>query len=60
MATTVVSWNIAKRSEPWRHLVSMGADVALPQEANLDQVPPEVAARIDTGPAEHWDSHVWN
>ena len=60
MATTVVSWNIAKRSEPWRELVSMGADVALVQEANLDQVPPEVAARVDTGPVEHWDSRVWN
>ena len=60
MATTVVSWNIAKRSEPWRQLVSMGADVALVQEADLDQVPPEVAARVDAGPVEHWDSRVWN
>ena len=23
-------------------------------------MPPDVAARVDTGPAEHWDSHVWN
>ena len=38
----------------------MGADVALLQEANVDQVPAEVADRVDTGPAEHWDSHVWN
>ena len=60
MATTVVSWNIAKRSEPWRQLVSMGADVALVQEADLDQVPPGVAARVDAGPVEHWDSRVWN
>ena len=60
MATTVVSWNIAKRSEPWRQLVSMGADVALLQEANLDQVPPEVAARVDAGPVGHWDSRGWN
>ena len=60
MATTVVNWNIAKRSEPWRQLVSMGADVALLQEADLDQVPPGVAARVDTGPAEHWDSRGWN
>jgi len=33
----VVSWNIAKRSEPWRELAEMGrrgeADVALLQEA---------------------------
>ena len=54
MAVTVVSWNIAKRKEPWRQLVQMDADVALLQEAG--QVPPDVADRVDTGPKEHGDS----
>ena len=58
MTTTVVSWNIAKRHEPWRELVEMGADVALLQEAG--NPPADVAERVDTGPSEHWDSHVWN
>ena len=58
MTTTVVSWNIARRTEPWRELVEMGADVALLQEAGMP--PADVADRVDTGPREHWDSHVWN
>ena len=58
MTTTVVSWNINKWHEPWRHLVAMGADVALLQEAGMP--PADVAESVDTGPAEHWDSHVWN
>lgn len=58
MTTTVVSWNVGKRHEPWRELVSMGADVALLQE--VGSVPDDVAGSVDTGPAEHWDSHVWN
>ena len=58
MTTTVVSWNIAKRHEPWRQLLEMDADVALLQETG--QVPPDIADRVDTGPVEHWDSHVWN
>ena len=58
MTTTVVSWNIARRAEPWRELVEMGADVALLQEAGMP--PADVAGRVDTGPKEHWDSHVWN
>ena len=29
MAVTVVSWNIAKKHEPWRQLLQMDADVAL-------------------------------
>ena len=52
MATTVVSWNIAKRHAAWRQLVEMGADVALLQEAGYP--PADVAERVDTGPAEHW------
>ena len=58
MPTTVLSWNIAKRSEPWRQLLQMDADIALLQEAV--QPPPDVADKVDTGPVEHWDSHVWN
>ena len=58
MPTTVVSWNIAKRTKPWRQLVDMDADIALLQEAG--RVPPDVPERVDTGPAEHWDSHIWN
>ena len=58
MAVTVVSWNVAKKHEPWRQLLRMNADVALLQEAG--QVPSDVADKVDTGPVEHWDSHVWN
>ena len=36
----------------------MDADVALLQEAG--SVPSDVADKVDTGPVEHWDSHVWN
>ena len=58
LATTVVCWNLATRHEPWRELVSMGADVALVQEA---AIPPKDAAEyVDTGPMEHWDSRIWN
>ena len=58
MTVTIVSWNIAKRSEPWRQLSRMDADVALLQEAVSP--PADVAGTVDTGPVEHWDSHVWN
>ena len=58
MTTTVVSWNIAKKHAAWRQLVEMGADVALLQEAGKPLA--DVAGRVDTGPSEHWDSHVWN
>ncbi len=54
----VVSWNIAKRLQPWRELVQMDADVALVQEA---WPPPEdVSDNIDIGPKESYDSHHWN
>lgn len=58
MGVTVVSWNIAKRIEPWHQLLEMDADVALLQEAVGP--PSELAGRVNTGPVEHWDSHVWN
>ncbi len=71
MAVTVVSWNIAKRKEPWRQLVQMDADVALLQEAapppddvlRLGEAtlpPAESTYHLDIGPRESWDSHVWN
>ena len=58
MTVTVVSWNIAKRQEPWRQLLQIDADVALLQEAVSP--PSDVAGSVDAGPSEHWDSHVWN
>ena len=58
MATTVVSWNLSKRHEPWRQLVSMGADAALLQEAGVSLA--DVAESVDMGPPEHWDLHIWN
>ena len=54
----VVSWNIAKRHQPWRELLEMDADVALLQEAG--NPPWDVAEQLDVGPQEHWDSHLWN
>lgn len=58
MTTRVVCWNVAKRSAPWGELLSMGADVALLQEAG--PIPEDAAAKIVIGSREHWDSHVWN
>ena len=58
MTVKVVSWNIAKRHKPWRQLLKMDADVALIQEAGSP--PDDVGESVDTGPVEHWDSHVWN
>lgn len=56
---SLVSWNIAKRHQPWRELVSMGdVDVALIQEAG--RVAPDVADRVWLGPEAHYDSHGWN
>ena len=71
MAVTVVSWNIAKRHEPWRQLLQMDVDVALLQEA---APPPEDVMRprdaalqpakgarpLEIGPRESWDSRSWN
>ena len=67
----IVSWNIARRAEPWRRLLDMDADVALLQEAApppgdvvqlLDATlpPAEGVAPLDIGPRESWDSHSWN
>ena len=45
----IVSWNIARRAECWEHLINMGADVALLQEAA--EPPAEFADRIDVDTA---------
>ena len=71
MGVTVVSWNIAKRQEPWRELVRMDADVALLQEAapppedvvqlrDATLPPAEGSDPLEIGPLEAWDSHSWN
>ena len=51
----VVSWNIAKRHEPWRELLRMDADVALLQEAG--DPPWDVREQVIAGSWEHYDSH---
>ena len=43
MAIRIVSWNIAKKHEPWRQLLDMDVDVALLQEATE---PPEDVVRL--------------
>ncbi len=56
---SLVSWNVAKRHQPWRDLVSMGdVDAALLKEAG--RVAPDVADRVWLGPEAHYDSHGWN
>lgn len=52
----VVSWNIAKRQQPWRELLGMDADVALLQEAG--DPPWDLRNEIEAGPWESYDSHV--
>jgi len=47
----IVSWNIARRTEPWYELLDMGADIALLQEAA--EPPADVMERIKVG-AEPW------
>ena len=44
----IVSWNIARRSEPWHWLINIDADLALLQEAAPP--PPEVAGRLEVNP----------
>ncbi len=52
----VVSWNIAKRQEPWRELMKMDADVALLQEAG--EPPWDMRDQVNAGSWEHYDSHA--
>ena len=44
----IVSWNIARRDEPWRRLLDMDADLALLQEAAPP--PKDVADRLEVNP----------
>ena len=66
-----ISWNIAKKHEPWRQLLQMDADIALLQEAapppedvarlrDATLPPAEGAGPLEIGPREAWDSHSWN
>ena len=52
----VVSWNIAKRWQPWRELVEMArqgeADVALLQETG--NPPPDLTHPVPRGSEEFW------
>lgn len=52
----LVSWNIAKRQQPWRDLLEMDLDVALLQEAG--EPPSDIAGKFETGAPEVYDSHV--
>ena len=45
----LISWNIARRAEPWRLLPDSGCDIALLQEASAP--PADIADRVDCGPA---------
>ena len=47
--TKVISWNIARRDEPWRALVESDADIALLSEAAAP--PPDVAERVEVDPS---------
>ena len=49
---TIVSWNIARRRQPWRDLLEMQADVALLQEAG--EPPSDIALLVGTSPYEPW------
>lgn len=55
----IVSWNI--NTLPWQSVLGkleeLNPDVALLQEVKQVKAIP---SWVDTGPREHWDSHVWN
>ena len=57
----VVSWNIAKRWQPWRELVEMArqdeVDVALLQEAG--NPPPDLAHPVPHGGEEFWKNRPY-
>ena len=58
MVIRIVSWNIAKRQQPWQELCKMDADIALLQEAG--DPPTEVTGSVNVGPDASWDAHHWN
>ena len=53
----IISWNLARRHEPWRCLLDMDIDLALLQEAG--KPPPDVAERIEDDPAIEVDCAPW-
>ena len=62
MVTRIVSWNIAKRDDPWRELAEMAqrgeADVALLQEAGS---PPGDLIRLAPPDDDiHWSRHLYD
>ena len=52
----LVSWNIAKRQQPWRDLLDMDLDVALLQEAG--DPPSDIVDKLEMGDRDAYDSHV--
>ena len=54
----VVSWNIAKREEPWRELVEMDADVALLQEAGSP--PGDLIDLVEYEDTVFWNRHLYD
>jgi len=48
----IISWNMGKRSQPWRDLLETDADIALLQE--VGSVPDEVAGRLEIGEPHHY------
>ena len=70
-AVKVVSWNINKKTEPWRQLLPIDPDIALVQEAvpPIEDVvrlrdatlpPPESTRIVEITRKRPWDSHGWN
>ena len=62
MRIRVVSWNVGKRSEPWRELERMArdgeADPALLQEAGRQ--PEEVVDRVGYEDRVFWSRHLYD
>ena len=58
----VVSWNVGKREQPWRDLVSMArdgdADLALLQEAG--RPPGDLVDKIEYEDAVFWNRHLYD
>ena len=53
----IISWNMARRHEPWRCLLDMDIDLALLQEACSP--PPDVTERIHSDPAIEVNPGPW-
>ena len=53
----IISWNMARRHEPWRCLLDMDIDLALLQEAC--RPPPDVTERIHSDPAIEVNPGPW-